>query len=237
MERTSSERRLLAESSSYEQDAAPAAAAPERDENGKARERGEEEEKEWSPVRSISAALQPLPETQPVGRAECDAQVVRGHFSRRLDFTSPSVANGNDLARAPRVHKRFANGAHPDPASATAIPNTGEKEHLAAAAGMPPRYLGSRQILQPPPGGRGMVDKMNRPSFRRMVGRTARRSGGGGGVVGTGGSRPPASAFSSSSAAAPPTPLKPRRHCHEESTNDEQQRGNHHLADLVTVSS
>ena len=233
MERTSSERRLLAETSSYEQDMAAAAASTERADDNLGGKR-----KSPSPVRSISETVPPQ-----IRRAEgvdCDPRVFgRGRHRGPSDITSASspvaVATGNLRRTTPRLSERFvnsaANGTHPTPgaaASRAGIGNGGggEKEYLAAAGLQ--QYLGVHQIPPPPqpssssplPAGRGIVDKMNRSSFRRMVGRTARRSVASIGptsAAGAGNGRASSSsAFSTSGVLS----TKPLQDSPEELTND-----------------
>ena len=229
MERTSSERRLLAETSSYEQDmaaATAAAASTERtDDNlgGKKRSVGSP-----SPVQSISETVSPQFQTADGADFGGPRAFGRGRHRDRKPYditsASPQVATGNLRRATPRLSERLVrsatNGTHPPPpaGSAAGIGNGGEKEYLDAAGLQP--YLGIRQILEPPQSsspGRGIVDKPTRSSFRRMVGRTARRSVASIGPMGLGaGARRP----SPSSAAFSET--KPRQDHHEELTNDLQ---------------
>ena len=245
MERTSSERRLLAETSSYEQDmaAAAAAASTERADDNLGGKR-----KSPSPVRSISETVSP--QFQTAERADFGGARTSGlgrgrHHRKPYDITSSPVAvaaGGGNLRRTtPRLSERFvnssANGTHPTPSAASAsragIGNGGEKEYLAAAGLQP--YLGIHQILQmppasssSPPAGRGIVGKMNRSSFRRMVGRTARRSVA---SIGPAAGADAGAGKAPSSASAAPT-RKPRQDSHEELTND-QQRGNSLVLSLL----
>ena len=209
MERTSSERRLLAETSSYEQDMAAAlasASAEQGDDNLREKARTGENP---PPVRSISEIVSSpqLPATE-----GADRRGPRAHAYGR---------GGHRQTASEKFVRTSANGTNPNltAASRSGIGNGGEREYLAAA-GLEP-YLGIHQILQPTPppppttssrpAGRGIADKMSRSSFRRMVGRTARRGGEAG-----------------KSSAVPEVQTKrPRRDSHEELelTNDTQ-RGN-----------
>ena len=170
-----------------------------------------------SPVRSISETVSPpqLPAAEGVGRGGPRAYAYgRG---------------GHRQTASERFVLTSANGTNPNPtaASRSGIGNGGEREYLAAA-GLEP-YLGIHQILQPSPppppassrpAGRGIVDRVNRSSFRRMVGRTARRGGEAG--------RTP---------SAPEVHTKrPRLDSHEEPelTNDTQ-RGNAIVSDNYAI--
>ena len=178
-----------------------------------------------SPVLSISETVSDTPQFLTAKVADCGGPRARAFaYGRDRNRKLVDVA-GNPRRTAPRLTEKLArsssNGKHPNPSADSTSGNGGEKEYLAAAGLQP--YLGIHQILQPPqqpsppplssspPAGRGMVDKMNRSSFRRMVGRTARRSVG---PTGAGRASPSSAAFFATATGARAT--EPRQTGHEE---------------------